>query len=175
MNAKDCNASGYSIGYEVAKAQTATHCGLLAREVAHLDKVSIHRAAMQRYGNWTEQLNDYCPTSGFLMDDVITTMLNAGFDIEDLRHLETLSDTEVLRTLPPLQRYPQHIVRGDVVSYLRAWAALLKGKASGSISEVNEVEEQVESKARDSKELPAFADADTTTRFSKREAIIVEL
>ena len=39
----------------------------------------------------------------------------------------------------------------------------------------NEVEEQAESKAKDFKELPSFADADTTTRFSKREAIIVEL
>lgn len=118
------------------------NCGFLAREVAHLDKSSIHRAAMQRYGNWTEQLNDYCPTSGFLMDDVITTMLNAGFDIEDLRHLETLSDTEVLRTLHPHQRYLQHNVRGDVVIYLRAWAVLLKGKASRSMLSVNEVERQ---------------------------------
>jgi hypothetical protein len=101
------------------------NCGFLAREVARLDRGTIHRAAMQRYGNWTEQLNDYCPTSGFLMDDVITTMLNAGFDIDDLRHLETLSNAEILRTLPAHQRFLQHNVRGDVVTYLRAWSAWL--------------------------------------------------
>ena len=104
------------------------NCGFLAREVVRLDKDSIHRAAMQRYGNWTEQLNDYCPASGMLMDDVITMMLAVGFDMEDLRQLETLSNTDVLRSLPPDRRYLQHNVRSDVVLYLRGWGAYLELK-----------------------------------------------
>jgi hypothetical protein len=104
------------------------NCGFLAREVVRLDKDSIHRAAMQRYGNWTEQLNDYCPASGMLMDDVISMMLAVGFDIDDLRQLETLSNTDVLRSLPPQQRYLQHNVRRDVVTYLRGWGAYLERK-----------------------------------------------
>ena len=114
------------------------NCGFLAREVARLDKVTIHSAAMQRYGNWTEQLNDYCPTSGFLMDDVITKMLNAGFDIDDLRHLETLSNVEILRTLPAHQRFLQHNIRGDVVTYLRAWSGWLTQQLSNLASQIPE-------------------------------------
>ncbi|MEJ1238209.1 hypothetical protein WBG78_08780 [Chryseolinea sp. T2] len=102
------------------------NCGFLAREIVRLDKAAIHQAAMQRYGNWTEQLNDYCPTSGLLMDDMITAMLNAGFDVDDLRQLETLSNTNVLRALPPHQRFLQHNVKADVVTYLRGWAVWLR-------------------------------------------------
>ncbi|MGC3946067.1 MAG: hypothetical protein QM762_16370 [Chryseolinea sp.] len=98
------------------------NCGFLAREVANLDKTIIHEAAMQRYGNWTEQLNDYCPSSGLLMDDLITVMLNAGFDADDLRHLENLSDTNILRSLAPQHRFLQHNIRADVIIYLRGWA-----------------------------------------------------
>lgn len=104
------------------------NCGFLAREIVRLDKTTIHRAAMQRYGNWTEQLNDYCPTSGLLMDDLISTMLDAGFDVDDLKQLETLSNTEVLRSLPASQRFLRHNVKSDVVMYLRGWAALLQAR-----------------------------------------------
>jgi hypothetical protein len=117
------NATDYQWGH-----MGSCNCGFLACEVVRLDKNSIHRAAMQRYGNWTEQLNDYCPASGMLMDDVITMMLAAGFDIDDLRHLETLSNTDVLRSLPQHQRYLQHNVRKDVVIYLRGWGAYLERK-----------------------------------------------
>lgn len=104
------------------------NCGFLAREIVRLDKSAIHRAAMQRYGNWSEQLNDYCPASGLLMDDLISAMLAAGFDIDDLKQLETLSNTEVLRSLPAGQRFLRHNVKPDVIVYLRAWAALLQAK-----------------------------------------------
>lgn len=106
------------------------NCGFLAREVSHLDKSVIHRAAMQRYGNWTEQLNDYCPSSGLLMDDLITTLLDAGFDIDDLKHLETLSKPEVLRSLPLSSRDLKHNVKQDAIVYMRAWAALLASELS---------------------------------------------
>jgi len=104
------------------------NCGFLAREIACLDKAAIHQAAMQRYGNWTEQLNDYCPASGLLMDDLISLMLGAGFDIGDLRHLETLSNTHVLRSLPSQYRFLQHNVKADVIIYLRGWASWLESQ-----------------------------------------------
>lgn len=103
------------------------NCGFLAREISLADKDSIHSAAMQRYGNWTEQLNDYCPTSGLLMDDLITTMLDAGFDVDDLSQLETLSNVDILRSLPPQHRYLEHNIKEDVVVYLRGWAEYLEG------------------------------------------------
>ena len=116
-------ASDYQWGH-----MGSCNCGFLAREVARLDKGSIHGAAMQRYGNWTEQLNDYCPTSGLLMDELIGTMLDVGFDIDELQQLESLSNADVLRSLPPHQRFLQHNVKRDVVTYLRGWAMLLRLK-----------------------------------------------
>jgi hypothetical protein len=101
------------------------NCGFLARELRQLDKAVIHGAAMQRYGNWTEQLNDYCPASGMLMDNLITCMLDAGFDIDDLQHLETLSNPDVLRSLPVDRRLLQYNIKADVITYLRAWAVLV--------------------------------------------------
>lgn len=102
------------------------NCGFLAQEISGLRKDEIHTRAMQRYGDWSEQLNDYCPTSGLRMDDLISEMLALGFDTDDLKHLERLSDSSVLRALPPNQRYLTHNRKEHVVLYLRTWADLLE-------------------------------------------------
>lgn len=81
---------------------------------------------MQRYGDWSEQLHDYCPTSGLPMDELISEMLNFGFDADDLRNLERLSDKSILNTLPHDERYLRFNVKGDVIKYLNAWATLLE-------------------------------------------------
>jgi hypothetical protein len=67
------------------------NCGFLAQEVTHLSKKEIHTRAMMQHGDWSEQLNDYCPTSGLPMDDVISELIAFGFDSDDLKHLERLS------------------------------------------------------------------------------------
>jgi hypothetical protein len=87
---------------------------------------------MERYGDWNEQLNDYCPTSGLPFDDIIDELLNAGFDIEDLKHLEKLSDPVVLNQFPH-GRFPKHNVKEDVVLYLHTWAAILERKLVSQI------------------------------------------
>ncbi len=104
------------------------NCGHLAQEITKLTKSEIHQRAMQKYGDWSDQLNDYCPSSGLLMDDLITELLGAGLDVDDLKYLEKLSDTEVLRTLPESCRYLSHNRRDDVVKYLKAWADLLEAR-----------------------------------------------
>ena len=103
------------------------NCGFLAQEITSLKKDQIHARAMERYGDWNEQLNDYCPTSGLLMDDLITEMLNTGFDTNDLRHLEKLSDPLILRAIPG-RKTLRHNCKEDVVCYLRAWADILEDK-----------------------------------------------
>jgi hypothetical protein len=101
----------------------ACNCGFLAQQVTQLSKAEIHSRALIRYGDWNEQLNDYCPTSGLLFDDVISQLLQIGFDIEDLKHLENLSDPAVLNALgSSLQRNR----KSDVVLYLTKWAELLE-------------------------------------------------
>lgn len=108
------------------------NCGFLAQEVTQLKKDEIHRRAMMNHGDWNEQLNDYCPTSGLPMDDLISNLLAAGFDVDDLKHLERLSSPEVLALVEE-----RHLVRNnknDVILYLDRWAELLENKILMSIN-----------------------------------------
>lgn len=104
----------------------ACNCGYLAQEITKLRKDEIHSRAMQRHGDWNEQLNDYCPTSGLPMDDLISGLLAAGLDIDDLKHLERLSDPSILQSLPTERRNLAHNVKNDVIYYILVWAALLE-------------------------------------------------
>jgi hypothetical protein len=110
------------------------NCGFLAQEITSLPKDDIHRRAMQRHGDWSEQLNDYCPASGLPMDDLIDELVNFGFSLEELRHLERLSDPAVLLSLAPEKRYLMHNVKDDVVVYFNAWAILLEESMINAIS-----------------------------------------
>ena len=72
------------------------NCGYLAQQITKLKKNQIHSFAMQRYGDWNEQLNDYCPTSGLPMDDLISEMINFGFDTDAVQEGgDTAADTDV--------------------------------------------------------------------------------
>ncbi len=104
------------------------NCGHLAQVITDLDKKEIHQRAMMRCGDWSEQLNDYCPHSGLPLDKVITVMLEKGLDPDDLKHLERLSDQEVLRRLPEGKEYPSHNNRHDVILYFNTWADLLEDR-----------------------------------------------
>jgi hypothetical protein len=110
------------------------NCGFLAQEVTALSKQEIHRRAMLRHGDWSEQLNDYCPTSGLPMDDLIDELVNFGFTVSELRHLERLSDPAVLQALPVEKRYLKHNVKEDVVLYLTTWAKHLEDSIVDTIS-----------------------------------------
>ena len=102
------------------------NCGFLAQEVTKLTKDEIHRRAMEGYGDWNEQLNDYCPSSGLRMDDLISEMISFGFDTDDLKHLEKLSDANILKQLPFETRNLKHNVKSDVILYLRTWASMME-------------------------------------------------
>ncbi|MBT1703261.1 hypothetical protein [Chryseosolibacter indicus] len=102
------------------------NCGFLVQEVTHLKKDEIHSQAMEKYGDWNEQLNDYCPRTGFKIDNIISSMLDFGFDIDDLKHLERLSDPKVLHTLPLNERNLKNNVKVDVVKYLNQWLRILE-------------------------------------------------
>lgn len=102
------------------------NCGNLAQELTKLSKDQIHQYAMQRYGDWNEQVEDYCSTSQMSIDIVINEMLNAGLMLEDIKHLEKLDDRRVLVRFPIEKRFLKHNVRDDVVAYMNAWADLLE-------------------------------------------------
>lgn len=111
----------------------ACNCGFLAQQVTSLTKKEIHNAAMEGHGDWREQLNDYCPTSGLRMDQVISDLLAIGFDIDDLTHLERLSDQKVLHYLPPDSRNLIHNRKDHAVAYLHAMAQMLEDKLVAKI------------------------------------------
>ncbi|UII30323.1 hypothetical protein LVD17_18695 [Fulvivirga ulvae] len=102
------------------------NCGHLVQEITRLNKAEIHSRAMNKYGDWNDQLNDYCPTSGLLMDELITQMLDFGLDTDDLKHLEKLSDPKILKRLSHSHRYLQHNKKEDVITYINEWADLLE-------------------------------------------------
>ncbi|HEX5169540.1 MAG TPA: hypothetical protein VFW11_10220 [Cyclobacteriaceae bacterium] len=108
------------------------NCGFLAQEITHLRKEEIHARAMSRYGDWSEQLNDYCPTSGFLMDDLISEILAFGFDRDDLVHLERLSHPKVLAWADPAENF-QYNEKDDAIRYLLTWADMLENEMLDAI------------------------------------------
>lgn len=109
------------------------NCGFLAQEISQLSKEDIHQRAMQKYGDWNEQLNDYCPTSGLPMDTLISCMLDIGLDTEDLKNLEKLSDPKVLRSFPIEQRWLKHNNKSDVILYMNRWATVLEQELLESV------------------------------------------
>ncbi len=103
----------------------ACNCGHLAQTVTRISRAELHAMALERPGDWSEQVIEYCPTSGLPIDHVIATMLRLGLTACDLAHLERLTSPEVLALLPPDERYLDYRTRDDVVRYLETWAALL--------------------------------------------------
>lgn len=105
----------------------ACNCGNLAQELTKLSKAEIHSYAMQRFGDWNDQILEFCPTSGYPMDLMIQKMLDFGLSLQDLSHLERLSDPEILATIP--KEYRDKISKNskeDVVLYMQNWAKLMR-------------------------------------------------
>ena len=103
------------------------NCGNLAQELTHRTKAEIHQFAMRNQGDWNEQVETYCPTSGLPMDMLINDMLQKGLGTNDLQQLERLSNKKVLNRIPLERRQAmRHNVREDVVLYLDEWANVLE-------------------------------------------------
>jgi hypothetical protein len=99
------------------------NCGHLAQSITGLAHAEIHASALIREGDWEQQANDYCPTSGNLIDVVLAAMFDLGLTRADVRNLEKLADLEVLRRVGRHLRFND---RNDVVAYMNAWASLLE-------------------------------------------------
>jgi hypothetical protein len=104
------------------------NCGFLAQVITNLSKDEIHTSAMEGFGDWTEQLQDYCPTSGLKMDELIRIILAFGFTRDDLKYLERLSDPRVLGSFPFTERNLRFNIKADVIRYLLRWADLIENE-----------------------------------------------
>lgn len=105
----------------------ACNCGNLAQELTKMSKGEIHRYAMQKSGDWNDQLIDYCPTSGYPMDLMISKMIEAGLTVDELKHLETLSDPIILKKIPFERRVKiKKNNKEDVILYMETWLKILE-------------------------------------------------
>ncbi len=103
------------------------NCGHLAQEIVQLSREEIHRYAMQRSGNWNDQLIEYCPTSGYPMDVMIGKLLESGITLEELKHPESLSDPKVLHLIEQPKRHQLlKNNREDVILYMNTWVRVLE-------------------------------------------------
>ena len=107
------------------------NCGNLAQTITSFTRAEIQQYALQKRGDWSDQLLDYCPTSGYPMDMIIERMVDFGFTAQDLRHLEWLSDNDIISHIgvPFLNRN----LKSDTILYLNSWADLLQSKLPKSI------------------------------------------
>lgn len=105
----------------------ACNCGNLAQELTKLSKGEIHSFAMQKSGDWNDQLVDHCPTSGYPMDLMISRMIEAGLTIDELKHLETLSDQRILEKIPFERRMKmKKNSKEDVILYMETWLGIIE-------------------------------------------------
>ena len=112
----------------------ACNCGNLAQELTSLTKKEIHDYAMRGHGDWSEQVDAFCPTSTMPMDLLISELAASGLSLEDLINLERLKDKSVLRRIPLEKRKVlKHNSREDVALYLKTWADLLEEKLEKKI------------------------------------------
>lgn len=100
------------------------NCGNLAQTITSFSRAEIQKYALEKRGDWSEQLTDYCPTSGFPMDLMIQKMIDFGFTKQDLHHLEWLSDTDIL--LKMNVSYLNRNLKSDTILYLKTWANMLE-------------------------------------------------
>jgi hypothetical protein len=100
------------------------NCGNLAQTITSFSRAEIQKYALQKRGDWSEQLIDYCPTSGYPMDLIIEKMIDFGFTRDDLRHLEWLSDTAILSKIGVT--FLNRNIKSDTILYLKNWANLLE-------------------------------------------------
>ena len=99
------------------------NCGHLAQTVTLHSAQTLHEIALQKAGDWSEQVREYCPTSGYPLDHIIQTLLQLGISQIELRDLERLANPKILSYVSKEKR--RHLSfrnKNDVIIYLRAWA-----------------------------------------------------
>jgi hypothetical protein len=107
------------------------NCGQLAQTVTQRSGKDIHAAALARGGEWRDRARDYCPTSAMPIDGIVRELLAVGLGPADLGDLEYLANDAVLRRIAEREsggeaRELRRNEREDVITYLEAWASLLR-------------------------------------------------
>jgi hypothetical protein len=114
----------------------ACNCGHVAQTLTGLSAVELRRISQEKPGEWAEQAREHCPTSGHPMDELLSMMVDLGMTLDQVAHLEKLSDPAVLTELADhhgIRRVDiNHKNRAHVVAYMRAWAHLHESRTHGT-------------------------------------------
>jgi hypothetical protein len=114
----------------------ACNCGNLLQVLTPLSEGEILRYAHTAVGEWTELAEEYCATSNAPVNLVMSKLEQAGLTPVDIRHIEYLTDPEVLAHLPGGFRWLKKNVREDVIVYFETFADLIEEKLISSV-EIN--------------------------------------
>lgn len=123
--------------------QGTCNCGHLAQTVTNLTSAEIHSLAIARYGEWQDHIREYttvveaeeffansidiCSMTGLTVDHIVHSIVEKGFTLDDIYHLEKLSQPTILASIPfERRKILQYRKREDVVLYLQTWANLLE-------------------------------------------------
>jgi hypothetical protein len=104
------------------------NCGHLAQTVTGLEAGEVHKLALSGEGEWRHHAQQYCETSGLGVDELIERLLAVGLSLEELAHLELLSDPEIVEWLPSGNSYLNYRSREDAVLYFDTWIEVLIAK-----------------------------------------------
>ena len=125
------NGANYAWGHH-----GACNCGNLLQVITPLTEGEILRYAHTAVGEWTELAEEYCATSNAPVNLVMSKLEQAGLTPVDIRHIEYLTDSEVLAHLPGGFRWLKKNVREDVIVYFETFADLLEEELIRSV-EIN--------------------------------------
>jgi hypothetical protein len=98
----------------------------VVQTVTRMSPAEIHAATSPELAEWSEIPDDYCAGTGLRLEYVLDRLRELGLDRDDLRHLEDLTDPEVLQALPGGHRHLSRNLRDDAVLYLRTLAEVLE-------------------------------------------------
>jgi len=122
----------------------ACNCGHLLQSLTSWTEGDILRYAHTGIGEWTELAVEYCGTTQAPVGMVIDRLEQAGLNPVDIKHVEYLTDREVLSRLPGGFRWLKRNNREDVILYFETFADLLEEKLATSLDlDLNELMQRI--------------------------------
>lgn len=104
------------------------NCGYLIQSATGMGPGKIHNIALTSPGEWVDHAKNYCKASGLPVDDLISKLLSIGIKIDEIAHLEWLSDSNITRYVPNSIKPLSHKKKEDLIYYLKTWNSILSAK-----------------------------------------------
>lgn len=104
------------------------NCGHVIQSLTGMSPGKIHNIALTGPGEWVDHAKKYCKTSGLPVDNLISKLLSIGIKIDDIAHLELLSDPNIIRYMPNSVKPLSYKKKEDLIYYLKTWKSILSAK-----------------------------------------------